>query len=140
VPPVVAAPLIAPPAPVAPVAPVAPDHVQPPVAPAAKPPAPIAPPAPPQGLSAQPVQATQVQPFQAPQTQEQRRREHAFDTDSAAVAYDQPPSPLPWEIAGGAAAIALAIAAGGMAGRARRRSPAWATEAVRSTPRRPRRD
>ena len=43
-----------------------------------------------------------MQPFQAMQHAEQRREEYAYETDSAAVAYAHPPSPLPWEIAGGA--------------------------------------
>jgi hypothetical protein len=108
------------------------DAAPPPVAPAGKPPAPPAPPAPPSGLAVQSAPASQVQLFQAAQLQEQRRVEQAFEADSAAVAYAHPPSPLPWELLGGAAAIALALAGGTLAGRARR--PALARETV-SAPR-----
>jgi hypothetical protein len=114
------------PAPLQPVEPAAPQQARPPVAPAAKPPLP-APPAPPQGLQVQQAQAPQVQPFQAMQHQEQRREEYAYEADQAAVAYAHPPSPLPWEIAGGAAALALVMAGGGLAGRARRPAMAPAT-------------
>ena len=63
-------------------------------------PGPPAPPAPPSGLSVQTAPASQAQPFQAAQVQEQRRLEQAFEVDSAAVAYAHPPSPLPWELLG----------------------------------------
>jgi hypothetical protein len=76
------------------------------------------------------VQATQVSPFQAFQAQQQRRAERAFESDSAAVAYAHPSSPLPWELLGGGAALALAMAGGGLAGRVRRRAPALATSEV----------
>ena len=57
------------------------------------------------------------------QHQEQRREEYAFETDSAAVAYAHPPSPLPWEVAGGVALLALVMAGGASpAGRARSRA------------------
>ena len=102
------------------------DPAHPPVAPAPKPPVPPAPPAPPQGLQVQQVQAQQLQPFQAMQQAEQRRDEYAYDTDSAAVAYAHPPSPFPWEIAGGVALLALVMAGGTVAGRARSRAPARA--------------
>jgi hypothetical protein len=108
------------------------DGARPPVVPAGKPPAPPAPPAPPSGLAVQSAPAAQVQMFQAAQVQEQRRVERAFEADSAAVAYAHPPSPLPWEILGGAAALALAIAGGTLAGRARR--PALAHAAVGTPP------
>jgi hypothetical protein len=120
------APVPAPPAPPSPVQPVAAEQARPPVAPAAKPPLPP-PPAPPQGLQVQQVHQTQVQPFQAMQHQEQRREEYAYEADQAAVAYAHPPSPLPWEIAGGVAALALVMAGGGLAGRARRPALARAT-------------
>jgi hypothetical protein len=107
------------------------DAAHPPVVPAGKPPAPPAPPAPPSGLAVQSAPATQVQFFQAAQVQEQRRVEQAFEADSAAVAYAHPPSPLPWEIIGGAAVIALALAGGTFAGRARRPALARATVAAR---------
>lgn len=116
-----ATPLPAPPVPLPTVDPPAADHARPQVAPAAKPPAPTAPPAPPQGLSVQQAAAPQVSPFQAVQAQEERREEYAFEADSAAVAYAHPPSPLPWEIAGGVATLALIMAGGGLAGRARAR-------------------
>jgi hypothetical protein len=116
----------------APVVEPAPDHARPPVSPS-KPPAPPAPPVPPHGVSVQqvPVQSPQVQAqVQIQQVaQEQRREREAFESDSAAVAYDHPASPLPWELLGGAALV-LACAAGGTAGRARRRAqaaPAWAS-------------
>jgi hypothetical protein len=80
------------------------------------------------------VQAAQVSPFQAMQHQEERREEYAYENDSAAVAYAHPPSPLPWEIAGGLAALALVMAGGGMAGRARRRAVAPAAAGVVSRP------
>lgn len=121
------------PAPAAPVRvtpPVA-DAALPPVAPAPKPPVTAPPPTPPQGLSVQAVEAPQVQTFQALQHAEQRREEYAFDTDSAAVAYAQPPSPLPWEIAGGVAALLLVMAGGGVAGRARSRAAATAKATAR---------
>ena len=51
-----------------------------------------------------------AQPFQATQVQHQRRGEQAFEADSAAVAYAHPPSPLPWELLGGGAALAFAVA------------------------------
>jgi hypothetical protein len=54
------------------------------------------------------------------QHQEQRREEYAYESDHAAVAYAHPPSPLPWEFAGGIAALVLAMAGGGLAGRSRR--------------------
>ena len=92
----------------------------PPVAPAPKPP--VAPPTPPQGLQVQAVDAPQVQSMQAMQYAEQRRDEYALETDSAAVAYAHPPSPLPWEIAGGVAVLALVLAGGGSAGRSRSRA------------------
>ena len=57
---------------------------------------------------------------------EQRREEYAFEADSAAVAYAHPPSPLPWEIAGGIAVLALVMAGGGLAGRSRSRAVAVA--------------
>ena len=123
-PPVPAAP--APPAPLAPAAPPAADPARPPVAPAPKPPVAPAPPTPPQGLQVQAVEAPQVQPFQAMQHAEQRREEYAYETDSAAVAYAHPPSPLPWEIAGGVAVLALVMAGGGLAGRSRSRAVAVA--------------
>jgi hypothetical protein len=73
-----------------------------------------------------------VQPFQATQVQEQRRREQAFEADSAAVAYAHPPSPLPWELLGAGAALALAVAGGSLTGHARRRAlaPALACATV----------
>jgi hypothetical protein len=108
------------------------DAALPPVAPAPKPPVAAAPPAPPQGLQVQAVDAAQVQPSQAMQHAEQRREEYAFETDSAAVAYAHPPSPLPWEIAGGLAALALVMAGGGVAGRARSRAAAVARSSARS--------
>jgi hypothetical protein len=100
------------------------EQAHPPVSPAGKPPAPSAPPAPPSGLAVQSAPATQAQPFQAAQVQEQRRHEQAFEADSAAVAYAHPPSPLPWELLGGGAALALAIAGGSLTGHARRRAHA----------------
>ncbi len=103
------------------------DAGRPPIAPTGKPPAPSAPPAPPSGLAVQSAPATQLQPFQAAQVQEQRRAEQAFEADSAAVAYPHPPSPLPWEILGVAAVLALAVAGGTLAGRARRPELARAT-------------
>ena len=108
-------------------------HARPPVAPAAKPPAPAAPPAPPSGMAVQSAAATQAQPFQATQVQEQQRRARAFEADSAAVAYAHPPSPLPWELLGGGAALALAIAGGSLTGFARRRAlvQAFATNSAR---------
>jgi hypothetical protein len=111
------------------VEPSATDHARPPVAPAAKPPIP-APPAPPQGLQVQQAQAPQVQITQAMQHQEQRREEFAYEADQAAVAYAHPPSPLPWEIAGGVATLALVMAGGGLAGRARRPAVVPATAGV----------
>jgi hypothetical protein len=63
--------------------------------------------------------------------QEQRRHERAFEADSAAVAYAHPPSPLPWELLGGAGVLALVIAGGSLAGHARRRAPAPARATVR---------
>jgi hypothetical protein len=127
-PPVPAAP--APPAPAVPAgAPSAADPARPPVAPAPKPPVPPAPPAPPQGLQVQQVDAPQVQPFQAMQHAEQRRAEYAYEADSAAVAYAHPRSPLPWEIAGGVAVLALVMAGGGLAGRSRSRAVAVARSA-----------
>jgi hypothetical protein len=98
------------------------DQARPPVGPAGKAPAPVVPPALPSGLAVQSAPASQVQAFQATQVQQQRRREQAFEADSAAVAYAHPPSPLPWELLGGGAAIALAIAGGALTGRSRRRS------------------
>ncbi len=136
------APPVPPPPPVAPVEP-APlvsqppvDQARPPVGPAGKPPAPVAPPALPSGLSVQSAPATQVQAFQATQVQQQRRRAQAFEADSAAVAYAHPPSPLPWEVLGGGAVLALAIAGGSLTGRARRRSlaPAYAVQTVTERP------
>ncbi|MDA0159990.1 hypothetical protein OM076_06940 [Solirubrobacter ginsenosidimutans] len=109
-------------------------HARPPVAPAAKAPAPPAPPAPPSGLAVQSAAATQAQPFQATQVQEQRRREHAFEADSAAVAYAHPPSPLPWELLGGGAVLALVIAGGSLAGHARRRALAPALASATAGP------
>ena len=53
-------------------------------------------------------------------------RSTRFETDSAAVAYAHPPSPLPWEIAGGVAVLALVMAGGGLAGRSRSRAAAVA--------------
>jgi hypothetical protein len=120
------------PAPLSPVAPTTAEPAHPPVAPAAKPPLP-APPAPPQGLQVQQAQAPQVQVSQAMQHQEQRREEYAYESDQAAVAYAHPPSPLPWEIAGGIATLALVMAGGGLAGRARRPAIVRATA---GTPRR----
>jgi hypothetical protein len=70
------------------------------------------------------AQSPQVQTFQAIQQAEQRREEIAFEIDSAAVAYAHPPSPLPWEIAGGVALLALVMAGGTVAGRARARARA----------------
>ena len=110
------------------------DAARAPVVPAGKPPAPPAPPAPPSGLAVQSAPATQVSAFQATQAQEQRRREHAIEADSAAVAYAHPPTPLPWELLGGAAALALIAAGGTLAGRARR--PALARATVGETSRR----
>jgi hypothetical protein len=121
-------PLPAPSVPVSPAQPpAAADPARPPVVPAPKPPVPPAPPAPPQGLSVQQAPAPQLQAVQALQLQEQRREEHAYENDHAAVAYARPPSPLPWEIAGGAAVLALVMAGGGVAGRARSRALARAT-------------
>ena len=129
------------PAPLPPPAPLAPPAAlvshppagdpHPPVAPTGKPPAPPAPPAPPSGLSVQTAPASQAQPFQATQAQEQRRIEQAFEADSAAVAYAHPPSPLPWELLGGGAALALAIAGGSLVGHARRRVPVPAYASAR---------
>jgi hypothetical protein len=120
-----------PPAPVAPapepVTPPASDVARPPVVPAPKPPVPPAPPTPPQGLQVQAQVQTQVQPLYVAQQAEQRREEYAFEADSAAVAYAHPPSRLPWEIAGGIAVLALAMAGGGLAGRSRSRALALAT-------------
>ena len=117
----------------APIVQPAPDPLPPPVSPS-KPPTPPAPPVPPHGVSVQqvPVQSPQVQAqVQIQQVAQQQRREReAFESDSAAVAYDHPASPLPWELLGGAALV-LACAAGGTAGRARRRAqaaPAWARQ------------
>ncbi len=130
--PVPPAPVSAPPpvpaalAPLAAVAPPAADPARPPVAPAPKPPVAPAPPTPPQGLQIQAGDAPQVQPSQAMQHAEQRRQEYAFEADSMAVAYAHPPSPLPWEIAGGIAVLALAMAGGGLAGRSRSRALAVA--------------
>ena len=122
----------APPVPVPPLVSQPPaEHAVPPVAPAGKPPAPSAPPAPPSGLAIQSAPATQAQPFQATQVQEQRRHERAFEADSAAVAYAHPPSPLPWELIGGGAVLALVIAGGSLAGHARRRSPVLARATAR---------
>ena len=119
--------------------------MRPPIAPAptGKPPAP---PAPPTGLNAQQapapspqvqassphvqvsspqVQASspqvQLQVQQTMQAAEQRRRQEAFDSDKAAVAYRHPDAPLPWEVLG---AVALLTVAGGgwTAGRIRRRT------------------
>ena len=109
-----------------PSAPPAADPARPPVAPAPKPPVAPAPPTPPQGLQIQAGDAPQVQPSQAMQHAEQRRQEYAFEADSAAVAYAHPPSPLPWEIAGGIAVLALVMAGGGLAGRSRSRAVAVA--------------
>lgn len=109
------------------------DAARPPVAPAPKP-GTVPPPTPPQGLQVQAVDAPQAQPFQAAQHAEQRREELAFEADSAAVAYAQPPSRLPWEIAGGLAVLALVLAGGGVAGRSR--SPAVARATAESPPRR----
>ena len=77
-----------------------------------------------------------MQAFQATQVQQQRRRAQAFEADSAAVAYAHPPSPLPWELLGGGAVLALAIAGGSLTGRARRRSlaPAYAVQTVTERP------
>jgi hypothetical protein len=61
---------------------------------------------------------------------EQRRETYAYETDSAAVAYAHPPSPLPWEIAGGIAALALVMAGGGLAGWSRSRAVAVARSAA----------
>ena len=63
---------------------------------------------------------------QAVQHAEQRRGEYAFEADSAAVAYARPPSPLPWEIAGGIALLTLVMAGGTLAGRSRARGVAVA--------------
>ena len=115
-----------PPASAVPSTPSTADAARPPVAPAPKPPVPPAPPTPPQGLQVQSVEAPQVQPMQAVQYAEQRREEYAYESDSAAVAYAQPPSPLPWEIAGGVATLALVMAGGGLAGRSRSRAAALA--------------
>ena len=120
-----AAPFV-PPAAAVPVTPTTADAARPPVAPAPKPPVPPAPPTPPQGLQVQAVDAPQVQSMQAMQYAEQRREEYALETDSAAVAYAHPPSPLPWEIAGGVAVLALVMAGGGLAGRSRSRAAALA--------------
>jgi hypothetical protein len=135
VPPPPAAPASAPPAQSAPLVNQPPsDHARPPVVPAGKPPAPSAPPAPPSGLAIQSASATQAQPFQATQVQEQRRREQAFEADSAAVAYAHPPSPLPWELLGVGAALALAAAGGSLTGHARRRALAPALACVSAAP------
>jgi hypothetical protein len=64
--------------------------------------------------------------MQAVQHAEQRREEYAYEADSAAVRYAHPPSPLPWEIAGGVAALVLVMAGGGLAGRSRSRALALA--------------
>ena len=115
-----------PPASAVPSTPSTADAARPPVAPAPKPPVAPAPPTPPQGLQVQSVEAPQVQPMQAVQYAEQRREEYAYESDSAAVAYARPPSPLPWEIAGGVATLALVMAGGGLAGRSRSRAAALA--------------
>jgi hypothetical protein len=105
-----------------------------------KPPAPP-PPATPHGLSAAPAHApmaaTQVQA--QVQAAEQRKEQIAVEFDSAAVAYERPASPLPWELLGGALVL-LVIGGGVTAGRARRRAvaPAWVRPQSAPDPRSPR--
>jgi hypothetical protein len=132
------APTPAPP-PVAPIAPAPPaplgepsaDAARPIVSPASKP-TPAPPPVPPHGVSAQqvPVASPQVQVQPATRAAEQRREREAFEADNAAVAYEPPPLPLPWEgLAGGA--LMVVAAAGGATGRMRRqraRAPAYERE------------
>jgi hypothetical protein len=106
-----------------------PDGTTPPAAPAAKPagPAQPPPPAPHQVPASQPGSALQTQVQAQPQVQaaaraaEQRRRREAYESDDAASAYAQPPSRLPWELAGGIAVVLLAAGGGAAAGRLRRR-------------------
>jgi hypothetical protein len=134
-----APPAATPPPAVAPVVPgPAADPTAPPVSPAAKAPSPPAPPPPtghaqvPQTGSAPQVQGQvqaqvqgQLQP--AVRAAEQDRREHAFEGDHAAAAYGRPASPLPWEI-GGAVAVLLLVAGGGVAAGRLRRGAAPAYE------------
>ncbi|WP_022929851.1 hypothetical protein [Patulibacter americanus] len=132
-------PTVTPPPALAPVVPgPAADPTAPPVSPAAKAPSPPAPPPPtghaqvPQTGSAPQAQGqvqTQVQGQLQPAVRaaEQDRREEAFEGDHAAAAYGRPASPLPWEI-GGAVAVLLLVAGGGVAAGRLRRGAAPAYE------------